>query len=241
MPAIFRCPAAPPPRPCPRTPSQRNARWPRWGQLLALLALLALVMLQSGCASTLRSEVTSFQRWPADAEGATFDFRTDPKHADDLEYHSYQQRLADELQLQGLQLAPQGQPPRFWLSFDYDSVNQRIRVQEPVYDDRPIWVAPVWVNGRGWRGGYWASDPFGPRIIGSQTIEHDVRRLRLRVHIEDGQRRVYEATALTQAGAEKSISQYMPYLIRAVFANFPGQDGQTRSVEFDTDSGAIRR
>lgn len=223
------------------TPGPQAARRPLWGRLLALLALLAVVLLQSGCASTLRSDVTRFQRWPADAEGATFDFRTDPKHADDLEYQSYQQRLSDEMQKQGLQLAPQGQQPRFWLSFDYDTQNQRLRVQEPIYDDRPIWVTPVWVPGRGWRGGYWASDPFGPRIIGSHTVEHEVRSLRLRVHIEDGQRRVFEATAQTRADAQGSTSQLMSYLIRAVFADFPGQDGQTRSVEFDTDTGAIRR
>ena len=93
----------------------------------------------------------------------------------------------------------------------------------------------------GWRGGYWASDPFGPRVVGSRTVEHDVRTRRLQVEISDGERRVFESTAQTEAGGSGPINTVMPYLIRSVFADFPGRDGQTRTVEFDTETRAIRR
>ncbi|MFT4191871.1 MAG: DUF4136 domain-containing protein [Comamonas sp.] len=216
---------------------------PRAGlaRAFALLALVALVLLQAGCASTLRSDVTTFQRWPADAEGATFDFRTDPRHAQDLEYQSYQQRIADELQIHGLRLAEPGQTPRLWVGFDYDTATRRVQVQEPVFNDNRVWIAPMWVPNFGWRGGYWAGDPFGPRIIGYRTVEHDVRTRQLQVEISDGQRRVFESTAQTRAGGDQPISALMPYLIRSIFDGFPGHDGQTRTVEFDTQTRAIRR
>ncbi|ROR16315.1 uncharacterized protein DUF4136 [Comamonas sp. BIGb0124] len=223
----------------PSAPARRaqSGAW-RWATLIAVLAVL---LLQAGCASTLRSNVTTFQRWPADAQGATFDFRTDPRYAQDLEYQSYQQRIADELQIQGIRLARPGEKPRFWVGFDYDTATRRIQVQEPIFDDRRVWVSPIWVPNVGWRGGYWASDPFGPRVVGSRTVEHDVRTRRLQVEISDGERRVFESTAQTEAGGSGPINTVMPYLIRSVFADFPGRDGQTRTVEFDTETRAIRR
>lgn len=231
-----------------RTPATLHQEFKRrwalqriWPRLLALLALATVVLLQTGCASTLRSDVTTFQRWPADAQGATFDFRTDPRYAQDLEYQSYQQHIADALQLQGLRLATPGEKPRFWVGFDYDTATRRVVVQEPIFDDRRVWVSPVWVPGGGWRGGYWASDPFGPRIIGQRAVEHDVRTRRLKVEINDGERRVFEGTAQTNGGGDQPISAVMPYLIRSIFDGFPGRDGRTRTVEFDTQTRAIRR
>ena len=145
------------------------------------------------------------------------------------------------MQIQGIRLARPGEKPRFWVGFDYDTATRRIQVQEPIFDDRRVWVSPIWVPNVGWRGGYWASDPFGPRVVGSRTVEHDVRTRRLQVEISDGERRVFESTAQTEAGGSGPINTVMPYLIRSVFADFPGRDGQTRTVEFDTETRAIRR
>ena len=54
--------------------------------------------------------------------------------------------------------------------------------------------------------------------------------------LSDG-RKVYEATAVATGGAA-SIAGAMPYLARAVFADFPGLSGVTRRVEVPREAVA---
>ncbi len=204
-----------------------------FGCLAVALALL------TGCASTLRSDVTSFQRWPANAAGATYSFKRLGPQEGSLEHKTYEDLARAELRQLGLQEAPQGAKGRFEVSLDYGINTRTLKSREPVYHSYPSYWHPAYYHPSfGWRPGYWASDPWGPQVVGYRTVSRDVSTRRLRIDIAEGANKVFEASA-TSSGSNANLSVTMPYLIRSVFDGFPGTNGQSRELEFDVDKGVI--
>lgn len=67
----------------------------------------------------------------------------------------------------------------------------------------------------------------------------------LRVRLLDTQanppgkpRSLFESQAVYE-GASANLPLVVPYLVRAVFDDFPGQNGQVRTVQFDSETGAV--
>jgi Domain of unknown function (DUF4136) len=204
----------------------------------------SLMLLLGGCASTLRSDVTSFQRWPANAASSTYSFkRTSAQVAAALEHATYEDLVRLEMNKLALKEAPASTKGRFEISLDYGVTVQSIRIQEPIFDYNATWHDPYFYSAWGWRPSYWEPYGFGynygPRIVGYQTINRDTSTHRLRVDISEGANKVFEATA-TNSGSTSKLSQTMPYLIRSVFDGFPGANGQTKRVEFDLDKNTVK-
>jgi Domain of unknown function (DUF4136) len=205
------------------------------------LALVALCLaLLTGCASTLRSDVTSFQRWPANAAGSSFSFKRTAAQEPGLEHKSYEDLARMELKALGLQEAAVGSKGRFEVSLDYGVNTRTFKSQEAVYAHTPYWYPAYHHPTFGWRPGYWASDPWGPQLVGYRNTSRDVSTRRLRVDIAEGANKVFEASA-TSSGSNASLVVVMPYLVRSVFDGFPGANGQSRRVEFDADKGVITK
>ncbi len=218
---------------------------------LAVVAATASLLL-AGCATTLRSEVTSFQRWPANAAGATYSFKRIGNQATSLEHGSYEDLARIELNKLGLKEAtmPPGTPTpangvavakgRFEVTLDYGINSVIVKSQEPVWDSGlAYWHQPYWHPGFGWRPGYWSPDPFGPRVVGYRTVIQNVSKRHLRVDIAEGPLKLFEAS-VTSTGNTNSLPVVMPYLIRSVFDGFPGANGQVRTIDFDIDKGDIK-
>jgi predicted small secreted protein len=206
--------------------------------LLVLLSALSLVL--AGCATTLRSDVTSFQRWPANAAGSTYSFKRAAGQEASLEHKTYEDLARTEMGKLALTEAPQGSKGRFEVSLDYGISTRTVQSQEPIWDHASYWHPAHYHPHRGWRPGYWAPSPYGPSVVGYRTVLQDVSTRRLRVDISDGGSKVFEASA-TSSGASASLNTTMPYLIRSVFDGFPGTNGQNRVLEFDVDKGAVSK
>jgi hypothetical protein len=209
-----------------------------------------LMALLAGCASpTLRSDVSTFQRWPADASGATYSFKKIPAQAASLEHGSYEDLARAQLNGLGLKEAAPGSRARFEVILDY-GINTRVeKRQEPVWQDRPHYHQGYWRPAHyhpqlGWQPGYWVREPYGwtpaPRVVGYQTVSRDVSTRRLRVDISEAGNKVFEASA-TSEGSGKQLVTVMPYLVRSVFDGFPGANGQLRRLEFDVDKGQLTK
>jgi hypothetical protein len=222
------------------------------GSRFWLIVLSLGSLLLAGCANTLRSNVTSFQRWPADTVSsantinAIYSFKRLPGQQNSLEHGSYEDLVRAELNRLGMKEAAAGSKGRFEVSLDY-GVNTRIEKRsEPVWDDRPFgysqWRPAYHHPGIGWRPGYWVHEPFGyaPRVVGYQTVSRDVNTRRLRVDISEGAAKVFEASA-TSEGGSRQLSNVMPYLVRSAFDGFPGTNGQARVLEFDVEKGQITK
>jgi hypothetical protein len=87
-------------------------------------------------------------------------------------------------------------------------------------------------------------DPFGPRLVGHQqalaTVQTSSLRLRLLDTAAPGPPgTVFEATARHESTQTLALPQVVPWLVRAVFADFPGQNGQVVQVRLDPRTGQV--
>jgi hypothetical protein len=203
-----------------------------------LIAALALTLL-SGCATILRSDVTSFQRWPANANGSSYSFKRNAGQEVSLEHLSYEDLARAQLNQLGLTPAAAGTKGRFEVQLDYGVQTRTLKSQEAVVADPLYWHPAYYHHGFGWRPGYWGYSHYGPTVVGYRTVSRDVSTRRLRVDISEGVNKVFEASA-TSRGSNGTLSVSMPYLIRSVFDGFPGTNGQSRELEFDVDKGALK-
>ncbi len=208
------------------------------GRLYALLAMSCMGLLLASCASTLSSDVTSFQRWPANAAGASYSFKRLGNQDGSLEHSSYEDLARKELNQQGLQEAAPGRKGRFEVSLDYGVATRTVKTREPIVANPTYWHPAHYHPHQGWRPGYWAGSPYGPAVVGYRNVNRDVSTRRLRLDITEGANKVFEASA-TSSGASATLSVTMPYLIRSVFDGFPGANGQSRVLEFDVDKGVV--
>ncbi len=216
--------------------------WPGvWRWLATALAVLAL----AGCATPLSTQVTRFNAWGPELAQSTFSFMRAVDPARELEQLSYEAQVEAELQRLGLRRAAPGQAARLQVDMQLTTQQENRPFLRPVYQDFPTY-RPGFRDAAGRiYPGYWGPDPFGPRLVGHQqtVVAVQVSSLRLRL-IEPapagGQARtVFESTARHEAAGSVPLPQIAPWLVRAVFEDFPGQNGQVRNVRFDAKTGEV--
>lgn len=196
------------------------------------IAAVAVALLLGGCATTIRSDVTTFQQWPATITDKSYAFEAPPPQDDTLEYHSYQDLVRAELKALGFTEAPG--KPALTVSMRFATVEQPIRVIE-VTD--PYFLSP-WGYPYG-RPGYWGPfrrnpfyDPFWPRgaRVSSDELENVYQR-HLQVAIKDASgKRLFDVT-VQNLSKQPSTPALMPALVHSAFIGFPGPNGVARKVE----------
>ncbi|MFC5521040.1 DUF4136 domain-containing protein [Polaromonas jejuensis] len=212
---------------------------PRLGLALLVAALL------SACAGPITTRVTSFNQWPGDAAGSTFSFLTPVDSRRELEQATYESHVQAALEAQGLKRAPAGQLGRIQADVSFTGYSEQKTYLQPVYLDNYVFVPPF----RDARGrvfpGFWTADPWGPRYVGDRQVSYTLHTSSLRLRLLDTQasppgkpRSVFESQAVYE-GESGDLPLLVPYLVRAVFDEFPGQNGQVRTVEFDRKTGAM--
>lgn len=234
----------------------------RW--LGAVAAVLSVLL--SGCATRLTADVTRFHQWPANTLGATYaiapvlqerqgaplpvNSQQPPPSADetvalsDLEFKTYAGYLDQGLQAQGL--VPAARPDQARMIVGMEVQSRRRTIQKRVPEYRPM----LWM-GMGYRWFHWSYGPFAPwggyyddsLDWGERVVTQPVQQYRLRLRINDrGQSTaaaaptVFEASA-SYTGQPLALPVVMPYLVRAVFDDFPGANGKTQQVIFDSKTG----
>lgn len=210
------------------------------------VALLGAALLLTGCAATVSTKVTNFNAWPADAAGGTFGFA--PHKAGDtreLEQSTYEQYVREELERLGLKAAPTGQPARFVVEVDASGSQRTVRTLQPVYQNYRVFMPPRPGPNGTTIPGYWSADMIGGQYIGDREVARTLQVSKLRVQMRDRRApgaaaatapSVFEATATYEGGMD-NLPDLVPYLAKAVFDGFPGQNGQTREVRFEMADG----
>lgn len=227
-------------------------------------AAWAALVLISGCASTntLQTQVSHFNQWPANSAGASFSVQTVKQAASanwgDLERQTYEKLVADALQKQGLQPAAAGQKPRFQAYLRLDQKQEKVERSQPVY--APSWAAPYGMGYRpyGWPRGYWHGgvwhDPFladgvfgwsAPVYMGERRYEQTLAMYLLGLRINDSTQKgdtpqgatVFEGSA-EYTGQEAAVPALIPYLVQALFVDFPGVSGQVRQINLPIQPAA---
>jgi hypothetical protein len=200
--------------------------------ILSLLMVLCL----SACASTrvIHSDVTTFNRWSlVEAGTKTLKFVPTPEQAASLEYKMYEDLVRDRLLGLGFTEAADAQ---LAVELDYGLSSRDVLVRETDWYNEPRmgWYGPIgrMPSGRPLYG--WGYDPFWPwaaKPITRESTQRVWRReLRIDMHIAATGTKVYEGAAVSE-GSTDQLNPIMPYLVEALFSDFPGGNGVTRRVD----------
>jgi hypothetical protein len=212
------------------------------------LALLVTALL-TGCASTITARVTSFNQWPADMAGSSFSYITPVNPTRELEQATYETLVQAELEKLGLKRAAAGQVGRVQVDVAATHRVEDKTYMAPVYQDNYVFFPPYRDAAGNIFPGMWGPDPFGPRYVGERPVSRSVQISALNLRLLDTKvaaqgnqpgkpRTVFESRALYE-GDNGDLPALMPYLVRAVFDGFPGQNGKTRAVRFDSKTGEL--
>ena len=214
---------------------------------IRVLALAAIALL-SGCATTLRSDVSAFHRL-GQAEGlATQDsaprfavVAVDSEQAQSLEFQSYAALVSEQLRA------------RRWVEVPLNEASLRVSFRYGSGTAQSVVIGDTFSGFYGSYGVWSRTRPGFPRgaAVGMgfplgafpRDLPHDVRVIYLRelsLRVERAAvggnspsplpERVYEATVRSQ-GNSSSLATVMPAMIRGLFVDFPGPSGIERSVE----------
>ena len=211
---------------------------------LVLTATVALTLLLGGCATTIRSDVTTFHQWPSAPTDKTYVFEAPPAQEDTLELRSYQNLVRGELAKLGFQDAGANGKPTLTVSMRFSTADVAERV---VLVGADPFFSPYYQLGfyRPSRFSYWGGhyspyfDPFwygrGPSV--EQTTRHSYQR-ELQVAIKsaaDG-RRLFDVT-VHNSSRQLSTPAVMPALVQSAFEGFPGPNGAARRIELKQNKG----
>lgn len=206
------------------------------------LCVTALSLLLSGCASTIRSEVTAFHQWPADASERTFAFVHHAGDSQDLERQNHENLVRFQLLRLGLRDAIPGQPAELTVRVGYNIKARDVRVVETVLIDP--WMGTPWY-GSGFYRPYWGWPGYGHPYYGPMWPAMPVarqqerrftafdRELNVKIINTASQQAWYDVT-VRSTGEKGNLVEVMPYLVEAAFKDFPGPNGTPRMIEMKT-------
>ena len=197
---------------------------------LRLLFIGLLLSALAGCASSLSAKVTTFQQWPADATGSSYRLSPMKGKSNDIEYLAFADMVRAAMGPTGLVEAPAGKPARFTVELAYDNPAQQGWTQRYADEFYPRgWgFTPYFGSFYGW-GGFYVM----PRVV---NVPVEYYRNTLTVFIRDNQqagKEVYRATAVHEGDRADDLIRVMPYLARAIFEDFPGNNGRLRKVRYE--------
>lgn len=220
-------------------------------RLIMMTAAAAMALLLGGCATTIRSDVTTFHQWPAQIADKSYVFEAPPAMDNTLEYQSYQNLVRGQLAQLGFHESPAA-PAALKVAMRFTTTEVPVRVVEPaisMYAGYPFYPAypyyrhgprfgpRVGVRGRwaGWRHPFY--DPFwNPFPAYEVSIENQYRR-ELQVSIKDASdKRLFDVTVHNMS-RELSTPVVMPALVQSAFAGFPGPSGGVRRIELQQKNG----
>ncbi|MGD1956172.1 MAG: DUF4136 domain-containing protein [Sphingomonadales bacterium] len=204
---------------------------------LAMAATLAL----GACASAFKSDVAHFHQLQGVSSGATFEIvPKDEELTGGLEFAQYANLVRSKLIQQGYQPASSADGADLIVTLDYG-------VSEPTQKIRTLGggVGGDGVGGAGFGNPFFFGPVFGPGFgggFGPDVYSYEVYSRGLSLSIEkpataNSAREVVFEGSVESNGRDNNLPEVMPFLVEAMFTDFPGTSGVTREVKIK-DLGA---
>lgn len=198
---------------------------------LMIAGAAALTLLLGGCATTVRSDVTTFQQWPAQMQDKSYAFTAPSPQEDTLELRAYQNLVRGQLTRLGFNEAPGA--PALHVSMRFMTTDIPVQVVEPAYPG----FYPYGAFGPRRFGGYYGSPFFGgPFFGGLGPAPYDVyeehryqRQLQILIATNQG-KPLFDVTVRNTSEAV-STPALMPALVQSAFEGFPGPNGGVRRID----------
>lgn len=205
---------------------------------------IAAVMLVSACSTTtqIASDVARFHRLPVPA-GETFRvIPADNAKKGSLEFDTYATQVTSQMVQAGFRPAEANTQPTYDVRLDYMISGGKEKIaSRPGFG--PSFNSSLYYGGygrHGYHGRYSYYDPFyDPFFYGGSFNEPDVysytvytRKMNLDIVKTAGGDKLFEGR-VESTGSDNRLPEVMPYLVQAMFTNFPGNSGVTQRVNID--------
>lgn len=203
-------------------------------KLIAATAPLALIAL-GACAQTFDARVNRFSALPPPTQGQTFAIQAADQRMEGLEFRSYAQLVAQQLERFGYRQASDTRSANLVVSLDYfvDDGRERVTTTPGFSGWGPGWG---WNYGGWGRWGRWGRfggfyDPFWNDGWGQEVRSYTIydSQLRMEINRTGNGERVWEGTARATSRND-DLPWLVPNLIEAIFTGFPGNTGETIKV-----------
>ena len=206
-----------------------------------ITAVASLSLLLGGCATTIRSDVTTFNQWPAQLPDKSYAFETPPPQDNTLELQSYENLVRAQLARLGFHEA-QG-APALKVSMRFSTIDVPTQVIYPTFAPTYGYYSPRFAY-MGWRRRYWGGwyspfyDPFwGGMPMYEEYNYHNYRReVQVAIKSAADNRRLFDVT-VHNTSREMSTPAMMPALVQSAFEGFPGPNGVARRIELKQQNG----
>lgn len=216
-------------------------------RLMRAASAAGMLALLTACASPIVAKVTSFNQWPGDVAGSTFSYIRPTDGINDLEQQAYEGYVQAELEKLGMKRAPPGQLGRIEVDIVTGNGTRDKKYREAVYSDYYYYQRPYRDAVGNVYPGYWRPDRFGSRYVGDREVTRTVQVSNLRIRLLDSKnnppgkaKAVFESRAAYE-GDNEDLPDLVPYLVRAVFDGFPGQNGRVRLVKFEPGAKPVEK
>lgn len=200
-----------------------------YANLIKLIGVLALAIV-AGCTSRVSSDVVAFHNDPM-PQGETIRVApSDPAKEQSLEFRSYAQLIGQELNKLGYRYVDDPNAPATLVAeVDYSVESGPTDIQS----DAPLqpFVRYHFFYGRYYDPFYYGiNNGWAPDVYSTPTY---IRNLSVNIVVNNGERdRVFEGRVQSR-GIQDQLPEIMPYLVTAMFRNFPGESGVTKVVTLE--------
>ena len=204
-----------------------------------LLTICTASLLLNGCASTVRSKVSSFNEWPETiANTPSYVFEAAPPSNEGIEYNQYLAVVGGELNRFGLQPAI-NTTPDLKVTLRYATIPIDIRVfSDPFASSFNCFpFSGSFISRRNFRGFprnqfFFSScvDPFRFNNVREEVSQRFFHKVKLDITRIADNKKLYEAT-VENTSSTSTQNEVIPFMLQSVFTRFPGKSGETFSVE----------
>lgn len=200
---------------------------------------VSISLLLGGCATTIRSNVTTFNQWPAQLPDKSYAFAPTAPQDNTLELQSYENLVRGQMNRLGFHEAQQS--PALTVAMRFQTIDVPTQV---LYPAGPYYYPYGPGFGYiGWHRRYWGGwyspfyDPFwGPAPYDVETVQRYHRQLEISIQSASDGKRLFDVT-VRNVSRQVSTPAVMPALVQSAFQDFPGPNGGARVVELKQQNG----
>lgn len=208
---------------------------------ISLIAVLGLLL--ASCTSSIRSDVARFHKLPAASGESFLIVASDEAKKGSLEFEQYAGLIRARLMDVGYRPVTEG-TPQLVVEVDYNISDGEEKIRS-----RPNSGYGFGYYGYGYGYGHHSYHHFsylyGPGYGGYGGYSSDIysvtvytRKLNMDI-VSAGGEKLFEGRAVS-VGRDNKMPEIMPYLVQAMFTNFPGESGITKVVDIETQDGYRR-
>lgn len=194
----------------------------------------SLTLLLGGCATTIRSDVTTFNQWPAQMEDKSYAFEQPLAQEDTLEWRSYQELVRAQMAKLGFHDSGAAKPAVL-VAMHFTTTDVPVRVlqaADPFFyaGARVGWYGPYRHYWGGFYSPFYGSPFWGPYAYEERIVHQYQRELHVTIRASQDGRQLYDVK-VHNTSRVRATPQVMPALVQSAFQDFPGPNGGTRVVE----------